>query len=189
MHRRKATTWKVGHPSDFPFPGTAPTSQPISMFPGHAATPKASIEPFRGLGLQLRDRWQIPWQKPLWSRWTEDLPVWQIHLLLILESEFLNVVMSGATPWKAAQWGCVYSMLFITHSFYMPSTVLISTGGTDSTCCSCPKGAHCLWVGGTCRRLTITVHCGWCHGKVLDGDPGERRQFCPGPWVVVGLGQ
>lgn len=63
--RRKAAAWKVRHPSDFPPPGTAPKSQLISRFPGHAATPKASIRPFRVLGLQLRERWQVPWQNPI----------------------------------------------------------------------------------------------------------------------------
>lgn len=63
---------------------------------------------------------------------TIDLLIWQSDMLLVLESEFLNVVMSGATPWKAGQWGCVYWLLLITHSLHMPSAVLTSTGGTQT---------------------------------------------------------
>lgn len=55
-----------------------------------------------GLGLQHRRKYWGPW-KALWSRWTLGLLVWQqSHLLLVL-SEFLNIMMSGATPWKAGQ--------------------------------------------------------------------------------------
>lgn len=56
---------------------------------------------------------------------------------------------------------------------------------TDSTCCSCPKGAHRLRVGGTHRRLLSqfsvvgVIEKLWMKGQ-------ERREFQPGPWMVGG---
>lgn len=103
------------------------------------------------------------------------LPVWQSHLLLVLGSEFLNAVMSGATPWKAGRWWCVYS-LFIPRSLRMPSAVLTSTGGAQTVHDVLTQ--RCPLVAGKTDTQEDNHHSGV-----------ETREVQPSPWTTDGRGR
>lgn len=137
-----------------------------------------SITLLRVLGLQLKARLQVP-RKTLWSRWTGDLPVWQILLLLVLESEFLNVVMSGTTPWNMEGRPAVVCLLIVIHHSSTPHAKHCANTHwrhIDGTCCSCPEGALRLQGGWARRRLAVAVQRGAVGATAKLWVEGQERQ-------------